>query len=335
MAERPRQNGFRQVQAPAAVRRQGGVERQQPSVVVEADPPLGVEAVPLAGHRHVHGPVEPQPDRPAGERRPQRRDRRIPVRLHLLAAEPAAHAQALDGDLVAVEAEDVGDDLLRLGGVLGAALDEHLAVLVDEREGGVGLEVEVLLPGELELAGEDVRGRLEARVDVAALHVRLAALEALGGDGLGHADERRERVGLDDDRRGPEPGGLQRLPEHPGHRVPVVADLGREQRLVVLDARVVDAGHVRGGEHPDHPRHVERRRRVEPGHHGVGLEDLHGVGVQAVLGAAHQVVGVEGETGDVQRRTLVRDRLPDDGVAGRSERALMRCLPWSARFWWA
>ena len=104
----------------------------QPAVVVEADPPLGVEAVPLAGHRHVLGAVQPQPDRAAGEGRAERGDRGEAVRLHLLAAEPAAHPQALHGDVVAGEPEHVGDDLLRLGRVLGAALHEDLAALVDQ-----------------------------------------------------------------------------------------------------------------------------------------------------------------------------------------------------------
>ena len=114
----------------------------------------------------------------------------MPVRLHLLAPEAAAHPQALDGHRVARPAEDVGDDLLGLGRVLGAALDEDLAVLVDVRERAVRLEVEVLLPGELELAAEDVRGTGEAGLDVAALQVRLAALEALGRDRLAHGHDR-------------------------------------------------------------------------------------------------------------------------------------------------
>ena len=45
--------------------------------------------------------VEPQPDRAAGQGRAERRDRGEAVRLHLLAAEAAAHPQALHGDLVA------------------------------------------------------------------------------------------------------------------------------------------------------------------------------------------------------------------------------------------
>ncbi len=65
--------------------------------------------------------------------------------------------------------EHVRHDLLRLGRVLGAALDEDLLALVDMGQGAVRLEVEVLLAGELELAAEDVGGGGEAGLDVAPL----------------------------------------------------------------------------------------------------------------------------------------------------------------------
>ena len=106
----------------------------------------------------------------AGERRAERGDRREAVRLHLLAAEAAAHPQALHGDLVARHAQHVGDDLLRLARVLRAGLDEDLPVLVDEGERRVRLQVEVLLPGELELALEDVGTRVPLRLRLAAAH---------------------------------------------------------------------------------------------------------------------------------------------------------------------
>ena len=56
------------------------------------------------------------------------------VGLHLLAAEAAAHPQALHGHAVAGDTEHVGHDLLRLARVLRAALHEDLAALVDEGE---------------------------------------------------------------------------------------------------------------------------------------------------------------------------------------------------------
>ena len=163
-------------------------EREQPAVGVEADlRHVGVEAVPLAGHRHVLGAVEPQPDRTTGERRAEGGDRGIPVRLHLLAAEAAAHPQALDRDSWLGAAEDVGDDLLGLRGVLRAALDEDLAVLVDQRQGAVGLEVEVLLARELELTAEDVRAPSPARSPLSPRStVRLRTLEAPASIASGH-----------------------------------------------------------------------------------------------------------------------------------------------------
>ena len=121
------------LQPPSAVERR--LEAGDLAAVVEADPPLGVEAVPLAGHRQILGPVQAQPNRPAGDRRAKRGDRGETVRLHLLAAEGAAHPQALDGHLVAGPAQHVCDDVLGLRWVLGAGLDEDLAGLVDVGQG--------------------------------------------------------------------------------------------------------------------------------------------------------------------------------------------------------
>ncbi|MDH6574184.1 hypothetical protein M2160_009291 [Streptomyces sp. SAI-117] len=151
-----------QIQAPAAVRGQGGVQSLDTAVRVEADLPRRVESVALAGHGEVLGPVEPEPDRAAGQLGAERGDGSEAVRLHLLAAEATTHPQALHGHLVAGHAEHVRDDLLGLRRVLGAALNEHLAALIDLSQRRVRLKVEVLLPGKLELAGEDMHGVGEA-----------------------------------------------------------------------------------------------------------------------------------------------------------------------------
>ena len=340
VAQRPRQHRLGQIEAPPTVGGQGRLERDQPAVVVETDPPLGVEAVPLARHREVLGAVEPQSDGASGQDRAERRDRGEPVRLHLLASEAAAHPQALHRDLVVVPAEHVGDDLLRLRRVLGAGLDEDLAALVDVRQGAVGLQVEVLLTGELEAAGEHMLGRPETLVDVAALHGRLGALELAGGDGVLDVDQRRLGLDLDHYRRRAEPGRLDRLAEHVADGVSEEPDLGREQRLVVLHARVVDAGHVVRGQHPDHAGHVVGRLHVESGDRALRHEHLHGVGVQAVLGPGDQVVGVERPPGDVQRGGLVRERLAHLVAVGAGLGSLRelthRCAPavlWSVENW--
>ena len=316
VAQRAGEHRLREVEAPAAVGGQGRVQGDDAPVLVEADPPVGMEPVPLARHGQVLGAVQPQPDRTSGERRTQRGDRRKAVRLHLLAAEAAAHAQALHRDLVVVPAQHVGHDLLRLGGVLGAALDEDLLALVDVGQGAMGLEIEVLLAGELEVAAEDMGGGGEAGLDVAPPHLRHRALEGLGLDRLGHLDVGGERLDLDLDSRRAEPGGLERLAQHPAHGVAVEHDLTGKQRLVVLDPGVVDPGNVRRGEHPDDAGHGQRGVGAQRGDPAVRQPNLHGIGVQHVLGALHQVVGVERLAGDVQGRALVRDRDADGRALG-------------------
>ena len=314
VAQRPGQDGLGEVEAPAAVRGQGGAQPEQAAVVVEPDLPLRMEGVALAGHRHVLGAGQPHPDRAAGQRRAERRDGGQSVRLHLLPAEPTAHPQALHGDLVAAPAQHVGDDLLGLGGVLGARLHEHLTGLVDERERTVGLEVEVLLPAERQLAGEPMGCGRQAGVGVAARDRACVTLEGLGVDRLLDRQDRRQRHGLDLDGRRPAAGVLQGLPEHPGHRMPPEADLGREERLVVLDAGVVDARHVRGRQHADDAGSRHREIGAQRGHSRVRLLDLHRPGVQHPLRPAHQVIGVERGPRHVQARRLVGDLDTDDGV---------------------
>ena len=255
--------------------------------------------------------VQPQPDRSAGQDRAERRDRGEAVRLHLLATEAAAHPQALHGDVMALESEHVRHDLLGLGRVLGAALHEHLAALVHERDRGVGLEVEVFLPGHLGDAAEDVGRTGQPLLDVAAGDDGLAALEALGGDRLGQRHDRGQRFVVDLDGRGSQACRLEGVGEHPADGVPHEHhDLG-EERLVVLHPGVVGAGHVVGGQDPHHARHRQRGVGAKTDHPGVGVRRADRVGVQHVVRAVHQVVGVERVPGDVQGRALVGQCLAD------------------------
>ncbi len=267
--------------------------------------------MPLAGHGHVVGAAQAQPDGASGEGGAEGGDGREAVRLHLLAAEAAAHPQALDGHRVGGHAQHVGDDLLGLGGVLGAALHEHLAALVDQCQRGVGLEVEVLLPRHLGDAAEDVGRGGQAVLDVPPRDDGLSALEALRLDRLGQRHHGRQRLVVHLHRGCAEPGGLQGLPQHPAHGVADEHhDLG-EERLVVLDAGVVEAWHVGGGEHTHDAVDGERRGDVEPGDPGVGVGRADRVRVQHPRGALHQVVGVERVAGDVEVGALVGQGLAD------------------------
>src|SRR4029450_10634879 len=104
------------------------------------------------------------------------------MRLHLLTAESASHPQALHRDLGVVLAQDMGADPPRPGRVLGAGLTKALTRLVDVGQGAMGLQVEVLLSGELERAGEHVAGGAQALIDVPALYGGLCTLALSGLD---------------------------------------------------------------------------------------------------------------------------------------------------------
>ena len=87
-----------------------------------------------------------------------------------------------------------------------------------------------------------------------------------------------------------------------------------EQRLVVLLAGVVEAGHVVGGQHPHHAGHAVGRVGAQRGHPGVRVRGLDRPGVQRAVRAADQVLGVERGAGDVQIGALVGDRLAHRGL---------------------
>ena len=313
VAEGASQHRLREVEAPATVGGQGGVEGLEAPLRVEPHPPLRVEAMTLARHRHVLCTGQPYPDRPTCERGAEGGHGGIPVGLHLLAAEAATHPQALHRHRVSRHAQHLGDDHLGLRRVLRARLDEDLPGLVDVHEGAVRLEVEVLLSSHLGLTAEHVGGPLETGSHVAALDRRLAALERPGGDGFAQADDGGQRLVVDLHGGCAEAGSLQALAEDPADGVAGIHHLVREERLVALDAGIVDAGHVGRREHTDHPRDVVCRCDPQVGDPGVGVRRLHRVRVEDQGGPPDQVVGVQGRAGDVQCGALVRE-----GPSGRS-----------------
>ena len=116
-----------------------------------------------------------------------------PVRLHLLAAEAAAHPQALHGDLRGWQPEHVGDDLLGLGRVLGAATARRPGRSrrpAPARRGSRGRSA----PGPPNSGSplNTCAAPASAGLDVAAARrCGWRALEALGRDRLAQRDQRR------------------------------------------------------------------------------------------------------------------------------------------------
>ena len=299
-----------QVEGPAAVGVELEVEGEQPALVVVADPVAGEEGVALAGQDHVEAPVEADPDRAPGDRGPERRDGGVGVGLDLLATEGPAHAQGLDHDRVGRDPEHPGDDLLGLRRVLGRAVHEHPPVFVRAGQGRLGLQIEVLLAGDPQLAVEPAGGAGEGPVGVAGGDRLRLGQEALAGQGRVDADDRGQRLGLDDDRGRAFAGGLERLAEHPDDRLGVVLDLEarpEQQGLVVADRPdLVLTGDLVDGQDRDHAGDRPGRGDVDREDPRVGDRRQHRPGVDEGGVAIEEVVGVARVAADVTDGALVR-----------------------------
>ena len=249
-------------------------------------------------------------DGPAGDVGGERGHGRERVALRLLAAEPAAHPQARDDDLAAGEPEHLGHDALRLARVLRGHRARDVALGVDVRPGGVGLQVEVVLRAGPDLALEHVRRPVERVVGVAAQDPLGLGVDAAGRERGVDAEHRGQRLVGDLDRRGAAPGGVVGLGDDPADGVAdVVDDLGGQQLLVggvagaVVERRGCRRGRGRG------------RRRARARAAAVSTDDDPGVGVRRqdrpageLAGGRELVVGVDRAAGDVADGALVRAR---------------------------
>ena len=168
MGERARHHARRHVEAPAGIGRQHRVERQHAALVVEAHRVAIVEAVALAGGDDVDLARQAELHRLAGLGGAERRGRRDPRGVALLAAEAAAQAAHHRGHAIEVAAQHLGADMLDLGRMLGRGMHQEIAVLARQGEGDLAFEIEMLLPADAELGSEPVRRRLQRRVGIAA-----------------------------------------------------------------------------------------------------------------------------------------------------------------------
>ena len=164
-------------------------------VVVEAHFPLGAVSVPLAGGAHVVVFVVNHPRGPAGFQGHQCRHHRGNSALRFLAAEAAPHPLADANDLVHVQAQRLGHDVLRFGRILRRGMDDDLSFLARIGERRLRFEIKLLLAQIVEHAGEPMRGRLQCGLRIAAADLSRRADEFLQLDG---ALDRQNRFGRRD-----------------------------------------------------------------------------------------------------------------------------------------
>ena len=297
----------REVGAEAAVDGHFQLQRQQAPAGVEASAVAVVEGMTFAGDAEIVVALQAQLDRAARFVRRQRGPHGQVPGLGFLAAKATPHAPAFHPHRVLLQPERVRHPVLHFAGMLGAAVDEPLVLLLRQRVGDLAFEVEVFLATGFERAVQAVRRLAQGSGGVAAAHDDRRQHEALRGQRLLHAQDGRQ--GLNVQAHGAR--GAARLVGAVRHHQPddlpgVLHVVLREDWFVVgKGGQYRVAGNV-GGEHDvDHPGKRQRGAGVDLPQPAVGHAGKDGRGVQR---AAHfrDVVNVTRRARGVGGGALVR-----------------------------
>ena len=106
--------------------------------------------------------------------------------LGFFAAKTATHAAALHPHRVVVQTQRMRHPMLHFAGMLGAAVDQPLALRLGYSVGHLAFEVKVLLPAHFQAAAQRVLGRLQARLHIAPAHKHRRQYIALRSQRLLH-----------------------------------------------------------------------------------------------------------------------------------------------------
>ncbi len=316
-------DGAGEVRRIAAVAGEIDLDTVQQAFVIEADVVFDVERVTLAGHGHVFHAWQTHLGRAAGEVRDHCAHACRAGCLGFLAAEAAAHATHVDDDLVHRNAEHFSDELLHLGGVLRRGVDDHAAVFGGHDRGHLGLQVEVLLPADVQRTLQPTRragqggGRVTTLVGVAVEH------EVLLVQRLDHVEHRLQILVFDDCGHGRLARGFQAVGRDGDHRLADVFDLAVGQQWIAgqYGADIQLPGYILSGDGDGHARHFITRRRVDADDAGVGPVAHASINMQ-LIGKLQAVVDVHRLARDMLGRAVVLDALADAGdqIFGKQRR---------------
>ena len=304
------QDGLGKVEAPASVGVQVDARGLHAALAVEARGEACQKRVPLAGDRHIQAARKADPHRTAGLASPQRGYRGEAIGLRFLAAERAAHAQALHRHHMARHAQHPRDNLLRLAGMLRGRVQRDAARFVQPRHGRLRLQVKMLLAADVNLAFDAMRTLRQLRFGIAAPYAERTAVKTPLRDRVFHGENRRQRPVLRDHRQRAEAGGFQRLAQHPRHRLIVKHHLARKDGLIVpYRAGIAFARHIGRGQYPHDAGHPQRRGSVQVRQLGMCVRRQHRPGVQQPRKPRQQIVRVQRLSRDMPASAFVRQWL--------------------------
>ena len=229
--------------------------------------------------------------------------------LRFFTAKTTAHASALHAHGMVVQSQRVGDPVLHLAGVLGAAVHHPLVLFLRQHIGHLAFKIEMLLPAHFQRAAQGVGGGSQCCVGIAPTHKHGRQHVAFFFQRLVHAQDGGQ--GFDGELHFA--GGAACLHHRGGENQPddltdVLHRVRGKHRLVARKGgqhRV--AGNILGQHHVHHAGHGQRGSAVHPQQAPMRHGGEDGRCVQRAPHFGH-VVDIGGGASDLRTRALVGAR---------------------------
>ena len=234
-------DGQGQVHRPATAGVMGEIQRLDPAIGVEANGIVDAEIMAFACHDHIVVTVIAHLAGASCARGCDGAGHGERVALTFLAAKTPAHAPGLYPYGMHRGAKRLCHLMLNLGRVLGRGMDDHIAIILRQGEGGLTFEVEMLLSADIDRPAQALGGGGQRGCGVAFLVDAGAVFEAgLGGQRLFNG---KDRGGWGDVHR-PKPSRVAcrkvgRRDNHEHRLARVMYRVGGQQRFVMVGRRYV------------------------------------------------------------------------------------------------
>ena len=170
-----------QVHRPATAAKLQEIDDADPTLVVMANGVLDLEIVALAGNDEIVVPVIAHGTGPTGLSGGNGAGDCERIALAFLAAEPASHAAHFAAYGIHRNAESVSNLVLDLRRMLGGRVNNHVVPLLRKGECCLPLQIEMLLPADLDLALQDMFRLIERSRRIATVIGTRAIFEPTAG----------------------------------------------------------------------------------------------------------------------------------------------------------
>ncbi|MNZ75752.1 hypothetical protein D3C78_942380 [compost metagenome] len=222
--------------------------------------------------------------------------------------------------------------MLDLGGILRRGIHQHAAVLAGQHRADLGLQIEVLLPADVQAPLQAMRCASQRSIGVATLLAVAVAHQLAAAQRLLHVEQRLQHLVVDQRGLRRLAGDLGVVGGHRQHHLPdVLHDPLGQQRIARPDGADVQlAGDVAAGDGDGHAGKGVARRGIDAQDARMGMLGQPRADVQLV-GELQAVVDVQRRAGHVLVGALVLEAAADAAGDAGAKAFRQLLLGWLVR----